>query len=120
MSHCDFHSIQASSQPSSVVQEQETNQNQKAGQAPSAGGEVDDLEPIPGEPDLSSLTLTEKMALFNRLAKPTAKPAEGARGDTRQRRANARFQTQPITQEEVEQVQWIHLMWYLLLQSNKH
>ncbi|XP_072219434.1 supervillin-like isoform X1 [Leuresthes tenuis] len=96
-------SIQASSQPSSVVQEQETNQNQKAGQAPSAGGELDDQEPVPVEPDLSSLSLTEKMALFNRLAKPTAKPAEGARGDTRQRRANARFQTQPITQEEVEQ-----------------
>lgn len=44
------------------------------------------------------------MALFNRLAQTTGKTAEGARGDTRQRRANARFQTQPITQGEVDQV----------------
>ncbi|XP_013856361.1 uncharacterized protein LOC106512240, partial [Austrofundulus limnaeus] len=44
------------------------------------------------------------MALFNRLAHPSAKPAEGSRGDTRQRRANSRFQTQPITQGEVEQL----------------
>uniref|UniRef100_A0A672JQM9 Supervillin n=1 Tax=Salarias fasciatus TaxID=181472 RepID=A0A672JQM9_SALFA len=55
------------------------------------------------EPDLSTLSLSEKMALFNRLAQP-GKPGEGGRGDTRQRRANARFQTQPITQGEVEQV----------------
>uniref|UniRef100_A0A8C2ZW62 Supervillin n=1 Tax=Cyclopterus lumpus TaxID=8103 RepID=A0A8C2ZW62_CYCLU len=56
------------------------------------------------EPDLSTLTLAEKMALFNRLARPTGKTAERARGDTRQRRASARFQTQPITQGEVQQV----------------
>uniref|UniRef100_M3ZUX2 Supervillin n=1 Tax=Xiphophorus maculatus TaxID=8083 RepID=M3ZUX2_XIPMA len=56
------------------------------------------------EPDFSTLSLSEKMALFNRLTHPTVKAEEGSRGDTRQRRANARFQTQPITQGEVEQV----------------
>uniref|UniRef100_A0A8C5E1Z9 HP domain-containing protein n=1 Tax=Gouania willdenowi TaxID=441366 RepID=A0A8C5E1Z9_GOUWI len=50
--------------------------------------EVDIQELIPEEPDLSALSLSEKMALFNRLAVPTGK-AEGHRGDTRQRRANA-------------------------------
>uniref|UniRef100_A0A8C5E2W3 HP domain-containing protein n=1 Tax=Gouania willdenowi TaxID=441366 RepID=A0A8C5E2W3_GOUWI len=64
---------------------------------------VDIQELIPEEPDLSALSLSEKMALFNRLAVPTGK-AEGHRGDTRQRRANARYQTQPITQDEVEQL----------------
>uniref|UniRef100_A0A8C9YUM2 Supervillin n=1 Tax=Sander lucioperca TaxID=283035 RepID=A0A8C9YUM2_SANLU len=70
----------------------------------SAGAEGDGQEPFSDEPDLSALTLAEKMALFNRLAQPTGQLAEGARGDTRQRRANARFQTQPITQGEVEQL----------------
>uniref|UniRef100_A0A6Q2ZBU6 HP domain-containing protein n=1 Tax=Esox lucius TaxID=8010 RepID=A0A6Q2ZBU6_ESOLU len=53
-------------------------------------------------------SLAEKMALFNRLSQQTSMSvAEGAgasRGDTRQRRANSRFQTQPITQGEVDQV----------------
>uniref|UniRef100_A0A8C7KP34 Supervillin n=1 Tax=Oncorhynchus kisutch TaxID=8019 RepID=A0A8C7KP34_ONCKI len=48
---------------------------------------------------LSPHSLAEKMALFNQLSKQPSKPAaEGAgasRGDTRQRRANSRFQTQP-------------------------
>ncbi|CAI5640440.1 unnamed protein product [Oreochromis niloticus] len=44
------------------------------------------------------------MALFNRLAHSTGKTGEGTRGDTRQRRANARFQTQPITQGEVKKL----------------
>uniref|UniRef100_A0A8C8CGZ5 HP domain-containing protein n=1 Tax=Oncorhynchus tshawytscha TaxID=74940 RepID=A0A8C8CGZ5_ONCTS len=61
----------------------------------------------PDEPDLSTLSLAEKMALFNQLSKQPSKPAaEGvgaSRGDTRQRRANSRFQTQPITQGEVDQ-----------------
>uniref|UniRef100_A0A8C7KIX1 Supervillin n=1 Tax=Oncorhynchus kisutch TaxID=8019 RepID=A0A8C7KIX1_ONCKI len=56
---------------------------------------------------LSPHSLAEKMALFNQLSKQPSKPAaEGAgasRGDTRQRRANSRFQTQPITQGEVDQ-----------------
>ncbi|XP_039671172.1 supervillin-like isoform X10 [Perca fluviatilis] len=98
-------SIQASPQPGSAVlgQDQETQEQQKAATAPSAGAEGDGQEPFSNEPDLSALTLAEKMALFNRLAQSTGQPAEGARGDTRQRRANARFQTQPITQGEVQQ-----------------
>lgn len=55
------------------------------------------------EPDLSTLTLAEKMALFNRLAQPFSH-APRARSDTRGRRNNARYQTQPITLGEVEQV----------------
>uniref|UniRef100_A0AAY4AEV1 HP domain-containing protein n=1 Tax=Denticeps clupeoides TaxID=299321 RepID=A0AAY4AEV1_9TELE len=55
------------------------------------------------EPDLSTLSLAEKMALFNRLAQPPVKVPR-SRGDTRARRSNARYQTQPITQGEVEQV----------------
>ncbi|KAK1879164.1 Supervillin [Dissostichus eleginoides] len=74
----------------------------KPAPAPAAGGEGDGHEFFSDEPDLSTLTLAEKMALFNRLAHQTAKSPE-ARGDTRQRRANTRFQTQPITQGEVEQ-----------------
>uniref|UniRef100_A0A3Q1ILP9 HP domain-containing protein n=1 Tax=Anabas testudineus TaxID=64144 RepID=A0A3Q1ILP9_ANATE len=72
--------------------------------SPSAGLKRDDQDLLPDEPDLSTLSLAEKMALFNRLAQPTGKTTEGNRGGTRQRRASARFQTQPITQGEVEQV----------------
>ncbi|XP_032421605.1 supervillin isoform X9 [Xiphophorus hellerii] len=95
-------SIHASSQPSSTAQEQETETQdlQKQSQAAGAG---DGQELLPEEPDFSTLSLSEKMALFNRLTHPTVKAEEGSRGDTRQRRANARFQTQPITQGEVEQ-----------------
>ncbi|KAG5268268.1 hypothetical protein AALO_G00210640 [Alosa alosa] len=56
------------------------------------------------EPDLSTLSLAEKMALFNRLAQPAPVVPRG-RGDTRARRSNARYQTQPITLGEVEQLQ---------------
>uniref|UniRef100_UPI0037E88F87 supervillin n=1 Tax=Semicossyphus pulcher TaxID=241346 RepID=UPI0037E88F87 len=99
-------SIQASSQPDSGVQDQEreTQEQQKPAQASSAGLDGDGLELLSDEPDLSSLSLTEKMALFNRLSQTTSKTADGARGDTRQRRAQNRFQTQPITLEEVEQL----------------
>ncbi|XP_058274853.1 supervillin isoform X4 [Hemibagrus wyckioides] len=55
------------------------------------------------EPDLSTLSLAEKMALFNRLSHPPAQKSEGACADSRPRRQNARFQTQPITQGEVNQ-----------------
>uniref|UniRef100_A0A8C9UZQ6 Supervillin n=1 Tax=Scleropages formosus TaxID=113540 RepID=A0A8C9UZQ6_SCLFO len=64
-------------------------------------------EESPEEPDTSTLSLAEKMALFNRLAQPIAKgPGEGggAASEARQRRAAARFQTQPITLGEVAQV----------------
>uniref|UniRef100_A0AAX7U468 HP domain-containing protein n=1 Tax=Astatotilapia calliptera TaxID=8154 RepID=A0AAX7U468_ASTCA len=55
------------------------------------------------EPDLCTLSLAEKMALFNRLAQPPTRVTH-TRGDTRQRRANARYQTQPITLGDMEQV----------------
>ncbi|XP_008297838.1 supervillin isoform X5 [Stegastes partitus] len=99
-------SIQASSQPDSAVQDQEkeAQDHQRPAQASSSGAEFDSLGLVSDEPDLSTLSLSEKMALFNRLAHTTGKTAEGARGDTRQRRANTRFQTQPITQGEVEQL----------------
>ncbi|XP_063318873.1 supervillin-like isoform X2 [Pelmatolapia mariae] len=97
-------SIQGSSQPGSTVQEQdkESQEHQKPAQASTGGVEVNGQEGVPEEPDLSTLSLSEKMALFNRLAHSTGKTGEGTRGDTRQRRANARFQTQPITQGEVK------------------
>uniref|UniRef100_A0AAQ5XXI3 HP domain-containing protein n=1 Tax=Amphiprion ocellaris TaxID=80972 RepID=A0AAQ5XXI3_AMPOC len=103
-----------SSQPVGVLINSPTVANtshQRPAQASSSGAELDSQGLVSDEPDLSSLTLSEKMALFNRLAHPTGKTAEGARGDTRQRRANARFQTQPITQGEVEQVHWIYFMY---------
>ncbi|XP_031652231.1 supervillin isoform X22 [Oncorhynchus kisutch] len=54
------------------------------------------------EPDLSTLSLAEKMALFNRLAQPATRVTR-TRPDTRGRRANARYQTQPITLGDMEQ-----------------
>ncbi|XP_076156195.1 uncharacterized protein LOC143139493, partial [Alosa pseudoharengus] len=50
----------------------------------------------PDEPDISTLSLAEKMALFNRISQAGARPP-----DAKARRGQARFQTQPITQEEV-------------------
>ncbi|XP_065442917.1 supervillin isoform X32 [Chrysemys picta bellii] len=59
-----------------------------------------------GEPDSSTLSLAEKMALFNKLAQPVSKTiSPRSRGDIRHRRMNARYQTQPVTLGEVEQVQ---------------
>ncbi|XP_041096363.1 supervillin-like isoform X3 [Polyodon spathula] len=57
----------------------------------------------PEEPDLSTLSLSEKMALFNRLSQTSTKVASRSRADLRQRRVNTRYQTQPITLGEVEQ-----------------
>uniref|UniRef100_A0A7M4EJN7 Supervillin n=1 Tax=Crocodylus porosus TaxID=8502 RepID=A0A7M4EJN7_CROPO len=58
------------------------------------------------EPDSSSLSLAEKMALFNRLSQPVSKAlSTRSRSDIRHRRMNARYQTQPVTLGEVEQVQ---------------
>ncbi|XP_029380725.1 supervillin-like [Echeneis naucrates] len=98
-------SIQASHQPGAAVQDQkqEPQERQRPAPVPGAVMEGEGQAPVPDEPDLSTLSLAEKMALFNRLAHSTGKTAEGTRGDTRQRRVNARFQTQPITQGEVEQ-----------------
>ncbi|XP_051557627.1 supervillin-like isoform X2 [Myxocyprinus asiaticus] len=88
-------SLQASSAHDSVQHEQEKEASPKE-EFPGEGAG-------PEDPDLSTLSLAEKMALFNRLSQPTGKSANGVRSDTRQRRANTRFQTQPITQGEVEQ-----------------
>ncbi|XP_061206717.1 supervillin isoform X16 [Neopsephotus bourkii] len=59
------------------------------------------------EPDSSSLSLAEKMALFNKLSQPVSRAIPTrSRGDIRHRRMNARYQTQPVTLGEVEQMQW--------------
>uniref|UniRef100_A0A4W6C3S4 Supervillin a n=1 Tax=Lates calcarifer TaxID=8187 RepID=A0A4W6C3S4_LATCA len=76
--------LQASSQQSAAAKEQAREARQE-------------------EPDLCTLSLAEKMALFNRLAQPPTRVTR-TRGDTRQRRANARYQTQPITLGDMEQV----------------
>ncbi|XP_043116792.1 supervillin isoform X4 [Puntigrus tetrazona] len=89
-------SLQASSAHASTHDEQEKDDVSKE----AVPGE-EDLGPE--EPDLSTLSLSEKMALFNRLSQPSGQSANGPRPDTRQRRANARYQTQPITQGEVDQ-----------------
>ncbi|KAM3593440.1 uncharacterized protein V6R79_013069 [Siganus canaliculatus] len=54
------------------------------------------------EPDLCTLSLAEKMALFNRLAQPPTK-VTCTKGHARQRRNNARYKTQPITLGDIEQ-----------------
>lgn len=58
------------------------------------------------EPDLSTLSLAEKMAIFNKLTQQSSVNPVHHR-DTRARRNNARYQTQPIIPGEVEQVQRI-------------
>ncbi|XP_071591019.1 supervillin isoform X19 [Heliangelus exortis] len=59
------------------------------------------------EPDSSSLSLAEKMALFNKLSQPVSRAiSTRSRGDIRHRRMNARYQTQPVTLGEVEQMHW--------------
>uniref|UniRef100_A0A8D0CZ32 Supervillin a n=1 Tax=Sander lucioperca TaxID=283035 RepID=A0A8D0CZ32_SANLU len=67
-----------------------------------SGGE-EHLSQGQDEPDLCTLSLAEKMALFNRLAQPPIRVTR-TRGDTRQRRTNTRYQTQPITLGDMEQV----------------
>ncbi|NXY43875.1 SVIL protein, partial [Ceuthmochares aereus] len=58
------------------------------------------------EPDSSTLSLAEKMALFNKLSQPVSRAiSTRSRGDLRHRRMNARYQTQPVTLGEVEQIQ---------------
>ncbi|XP_049320909.1 supervillin a isoform X4 [Astyanax mexicanus] len=51
------------------------------------------------EPDLSTLSLAEKMAIFNRLTQQSSL-SPITRRDSRSRRSNARYQTQPITPGE--------------------
>ncbi|KAK3529537.1 hypothetical protein QTP70_032053 [Hemibagrus guttatus] len=54
------------------------------------------------EPDLSTLSLAEKMAIFNKLTQQSSVNSVRHK-DTRARRNNARYQTQPIIPGEVEQ-----------------
>uniref|UniRef100_A0A3Q4MR58 Supervillin a n=1 Tax=Neolamprologus brichardi TaxID=32507 RepID=A0A3Q4MR58_NEOBR len=90
--------LQASSQQSAVAHEQ-VREARRAQDTKEIRGPTESQE----EPDLCTLSLAEKMALFNRLAQPPTRVTH-TRGDTRQRRANARYQTQPITLGDMEQV----------------
>lgn len=68
------------------------------------------------EPDSSTLSLAEKMALFNKLSQPVSRAiSTRSRGDIRHRRMNARYQTQPVTLGEVEQVSAILTLFHLFL-----
>ncbi|XP_012821109.1 supervillin isoform X3 [Xenopus tropicalis] len=85
-------SLQASSHKSTISKQEEIQK------------EIHDDQSIPEEPDNSSLSLAEKMALFNKLSQPITKEVSTrSRMDIRQRRMNARYQTQPVTLVEVEQ-----------------
>ncbi|KAI1891389.1 hypothetical protein AGOR_G00143320 [Albula goreensis] len=99
-------SLQATSHHASVAREQarEAREAQDAREAQQARGSLIPSEESQEEPDLCTLSLAEKMALFNRLAQPATKVTR-TRTDTRLRRNNARYQTQPITLGEVEQLQ---------------
>ncbi|XP_070784604.1 supervillin a [Enoplosus armatus] len=106
--------LQASSQQSAATREQawEARQAQDTqevrGPEPASALEGKDRSRSqsrglgPEEPDLCTLSLAEKMALFNKLSQPPTRVTR-VRGDTRQRRANARYQTQPITLGDMEQ-----------------
>uniref|UniRef100_A0A3Q3GYT7 Supervillin a n=1 Tax=Labrus bergylta TaxID=56723 RepID=A0A3Q3GYT7_9LABR len=91
--------LQASAQQSSSAREQAREADEERSQSDS-----NSKAQGPDEPDLCTLSLAEKMALFNRLAQPPTRVTR-ARGDARQRRANARYQTQPITLGDLEQLQ---------------
>ncbi|XP_061033691.1 supervillin isoform X2 [Eubalaena glacialis] len=83
--------LQASAQQKTLARDQANEGKDSAGQA---------------EPDLSTLSLAEKLALFNKLSQPVSKAISTRnRLDVRHRRMNARYQTQPVTLGEVEQVQ---------------
>ncbi|CAL1576471.1 unnamed protein product [Knipowitschia caucasica] len=78
-------------------------QNQERPAPPQKQDSLDSQE----EPDRSTLSLAEKMALFNRLAQPPTRVTR-TRGDARSRRANPRYQTQPITLGDMQQLQSGH------------
>ncbi|XP_005918532.1 supervillin a isoform X14 [Haplochromis burtoni] len=104
------YSLQASSQQSAVAHEQvrearraqDTKEIRGPTQTSSLKQKDTKQSETQEEPDLCTLSLAEKMALFNRLAQPPTRVTH-TRGDTRQRRANARYQTQPITLGDMEQ-----------------
>ncbi|KAM6900497.1 supervillin a [Xenentodon cancila] len=106
------YSLQASLQQSSaaqlqareVQQAQDSQEAWDSKQASAMDGKVEKQSQDHEEPDLCTLSLAEKMALFNRLAQPPTRVTR-TRGDARQRRANTRYQTQPITLGDMEQLQ---------------
>lgn len=99
------HSLRASSQQNTAAQEQvrlpQKVQHTQQTQSSTMEGKAENKSQE--EPDLCTLSLAEKMALFNRLAQPPIRVTR-TRGDTRQRRSNTRYQTQPITLGDMEQV----------------
>ncbi|XP_054893323.1 supervillin a isoform X13 [Poeciliopsis prolifica] len=96
--------LQASVQQSSAARNRALPSQEAPGskQASAMEGRVETAGQHPEEPDVCTLSLAEKMALFNRLAQPASRVTR-TRGDSRQRRANARYQTQPITVGDMEQ-----------------
>uniref|UniRef100_A0A3B3YUV8 HP domain-containing protein n=1 Tax=Poecilia mexicana TaxID=48701 RepID=A0A3B3YUV8_9TELE len=100
------YSLQASLQQSSAARHQAPASQEAQGskQASAMEGRVETAGQHSEEPDVCTLSLAEKMALFNRLAQPVSRVTR-TRGDSRQRRANARYQTQPITVGDMEQLQ---------------
>uniref|UniRef100_A0A3P9Q2Y4 Supervillin a n=1 Tax=Poecilia reticulata TaxID=8081 RepID=A0A3P9Q2Y4_POERE len=98
--------LQASLQQSSTARHQAHASQEARGSKQGSGmeGRVETAGQHPEEPDVCTLSLAEKMALFNRLAQPVSRVTR-TRGDSRQRRANARYQTQPITMGDMEQLQ---------------
>ncbi|XP_017295907.1 supervillin a isoform X15 [Kryptolebias marmoratus] len=94
--------LQASLQQKSTARQpmQVHHETQGSKQVPAKDGktEIQNEE----EPDVCTLSLAEKMALFNRLAQPQTRVTR-TRGDARHRRANTRYQTQPITLGDMEQ-----------------
>uniref|UniRef100_A0A3Q1J9R6 HP domain-containing protein n=1 Tax=Anabas testudineus TaxID=64144 RepID=A0A3Q1J9R6_ANATE len=100
--------LRASSQQSSAAREQARGpqqvQHTREPQSSTMEAENQNQSHSQEEPDLCTLSLAEKMALFNRLAQPPTRVTR-TRGDTRQRRSNMRYQTQPITLGDMEQLQ---------------
>ncbi|XP_068200071.1 supervillin a isoform X3 [Antennarius striatus] len=99
------YSLQASLQQNTNTQEQakEVQEVKESKIATTMEGKHRSQDQDPEEPDLCTLSLAAKMALFNRLAQPPTRVTR-TRGDTRQRRANTRYQTQPITAGDMEQL----------------
>ncbi|XP_041123033.1 supervillin-like [Polyodon spathula] len=59
-----------------------------------------------GHDESSKLSLSQKLALFNKLARPESKPAPDPKtSDPKRRQKGARYRSQPITIDEVEMLQ---------------